>query len=184
MDSTSTWSTKIMTGLDGLIWAEISRTNRRKSSIGENWLSRWSIDFQNSIALLIDHFLSLSLSLSLTTFMECFWRNGMSENCGRWLGIYKDGMPMRSGHTSDCVSARMLLVACAATHGRLHVVIHVSLSCTGTHPRPHVSQHAQISCVATHRSPACQLACADCRYGCTSCYGMSCLYALWHVVLR
>lgn len=74
--------------------------------------------------------LSFSPSLSLTTFMECFWRNGMSENCGRWLGIYKDGMPMRSGHTSDCVSARMLLVACAATHGRLHVVMHVSLTST------------------------------------------------------
>ena len=75
----------------------------------------------------------------------------MSENCGEWLGIYKNGWPMRSGHTSDCVSIRMLLVACAATHGRLHVVMHVSFSCTGTHPRPHVSQHAQISCIATHR---------------------------------
>ncbi|KAF3485261.1 hypothetical protein F2Q69_00053445 [Brassica cretica] len=48
------------------------------------------------------------------------------------------------------VSARMLPVTCAVTHGHTHVVRHVSDTCRETHPRLHVSQHAQPSCVATH----------------------------------
>ncbi|KAG5400866.1 hypothetical protein IGI04_015473 [Brassica rapa subsp. trilocularis] len=53
-------------------------------------------------------------------------------------------------HPIACVLSCMLLVACVATHGRPHALLHFSFTCQGTPPRPHISQHVWGSCVATH----------------------------------
>ncbi|CAN6815388.1 unnamed protein product, partial [Brassica oleracea var. botrytis] len=70
------------------------------------------------------------------------------------LGIYRNLRPVISSHTGDCVSARMLSVACAVTHGRTHVFIHVSDTCRRIPTRPDGLLHGWSSCVATHGSPA------------------------------
>ncbi|KAF3503143.1 hypothetical protein F2Q69_00043852 [Brassica cretica] len=67
-----------------------------------------------------------------------------------WLRIYRNHRPVISSHTGDSVSARMLLVACAATHGCTHALMHVSVTCNKTPPRPLVLQHVWCSCIATH----------------------------------
>ncbi|KAF3518515.1 hypothetical protein DY000_02060177 [Brassica cretica] len=74
------------------------------------------------------------------------WRNEVGV-----VGIYRYLQRVTSSHTRTRVSACMLPVTCAATHGYTHVVRHVPETCRETHPRPHVPQHAQPSCVATHR---------------------------------
>ncbi|CAN6822799.1 unnamed protein product [Brassica oleracea] len=48
----------------------------------------------------------------------------------------------------------MLSVACAVTHGRTHVFIHVSDTCRRIPTRPDGLLHGWSSCVATHGSPA------------------------------
>ncbi|KAG5396927.1 hypothetical protein IGI04_018741 [Brassica rapa subsp. trilocularis] len=53
-------------------------------------------------------------------------------------------------HPIACVSSCMLVVACVATHGRPHALMHASFTFQETPPRPHDSQHVWGSCVATH----------------------------------
>ncbi|KAF3511984.1 hypothetical protein F2Q69_00007534 [Brassica cretica] len=53
-------------------------------------------------------------------------------------------------HLITCASSCMLPVACVATHGRPHALLHASFTCQETPPRPHVSQHVWGSCAATH----------------------------------
>ncbi|KAF2547787.1 hypothetical protein F2Q70_00022206 [Brassica cretica] len=74
------------------------------------------------------------------------WRNEVGV-----LGIYRYLQQVTSSHTSARVSAHMLPVTCAATHGYTHVVRHVPDTFMETHSRPHVPHHDQPSCVATHR---------------------------------
>ncbi|KAF2573165.1 hypothetical protein F2Q70_00002242 [Brassica cretica] len=45
----------------------------------------------------------------------------------------------------------MLPVACVATHGRPHVLMHDSFTCQMTAPRPDGLLHGWSACVATHR---------------------------------
>ncbi|KAF3601386.1 hypothetical protein F2Q69_00036429 [Brassica cretica] len=44
----------------------------------------------------------------------------------------------------------MLPVACVATHGRPHPLLHACFTCQEARPRPHGSHHVWGSCVATH----------------------------------
>ncbi|KAF2547785.1 hypothetical protein F2Q70_00022204 [Brassica cretica] len=74
------------------------------------------------------------------------WRNELGV-----VGIYRYPQRVSSSHTSARVSARMLPVTCAVTHGHTHVVRNVPDTCRETHPRTHVPQHTQPSCVTTHR---------------------------------
>ncbi|KAF2571300.1 hypothetical protein F2Q70_00005224 [Brassica cretica] len=67
-----------------------------------------------------------------------------------WLSIYRNHRPVISSHTGDSVLARMLPVACAATHGCTHALMHVSVTCNKKPPRPLVLQHVWCSCIATH----------------------------------
>ncbi|KAF2547779.1 hypothetical protein F2Q70_00022208 [Brassica cretica] len=81
------------------------------------------------------------------------WQNfGLDvENEVGVVGIYRYPQRVTSSHTSARVSARMLPVTCAVTHGHTHIMRHVPDTCRETNPRPHVPQNAQPSCVATHR---------------------------------
>ncbi|KAF3533429.1 hypothetical protein DY000_02041431 [Brassica cretica] len=53
-------------------------------------------------------------------------------------------------HPIACVSSCMLPVACVATHGRTHALLHASFTFPVTPPRPHSSQHVWGLCAATH----------------------------------
>ncbi|KAF2547786.1 hypothetical protein F2Q70_00022207 [Brassica cretica] len=74
------------------------------------------------------------------------WRNEVGV-----MGIYRYPQRVTSSHTSARVSALMLPVTCAVTHGHTHIMRHVPDTCREKNPRPHVPQNAQPSCVATHR---------------------------------
>ncbi|KAF2557753.1 hypothetical protein F2Q68_00016317 [Brassica cretica] len=93
--------------------------------------------------------LFFSLSLSSHVLLWFLW-NEMSKNGEGWRGIYRSCLPIRMSHPIACVSSCMLSVACVATHGRPHALLHASFTCQETPPRPHSSQHVWGSSVATH----------------------------------
>ena len=94
-------------------------------------------------------FFTLSLSLSRHVLLWFLW-NEMSKNGEGWLGIYRSCQPIRMSHPIACVSSCMLPVACVATHGRPHALLHASWPCHKTPPRPLALQHVWCSCIATH----------------------------------
>ena len=92
---------------------------------------------------------------------------------------------LRWGQTSDFLSARMLLVACAATHGshmawgmshthaegyhsRPDGLLHGWSACVATHRPLHVDQQSPVAGMVTSRASTCQSACSCFMHGDTS----------------
>ena len=98
-------------------------------------------------------------------------------------GLYRTRQRVRRCHPSGCVSSHMISVACVATHGCPHVLMHASFTCQMTAPTSRWLA-AWLECMRCDTpASACRFACAYRRYFDTSSYDLSSCMSSTHARL-